>query len=39
LDTCVTKSYIEKLVFTRACLSYVKDIMAIMRVSMVESLC
>jgi hypothetical protein len=39
LGTCVTESYMEKLTFTRACLSYVRVIMIIMRVSLVEWLC
>jgi hypothetical protein len=38
LGICVTESYMEKLAFTRACLSYIKDIMAIMRVPLVELL-
>jgi hypothetical protein len=37
LGTCVTESYMEKLTFTR--VSYIRDIMAIMRVPLVESLC
>jgi hypothetical protein len=39
LGTCVTESHMEKLAFTRVCLSYVRVIMVIMRVSLVESLC
>jgi hypothetical protein len=35
----VTESYMEKVAFTRTCLSYDKVNMAIMRVSLVESLC
>jgi hypothetical protein len=35
LGTCITESYMEKLAFTRACLSYVRVIMKIKRVSMV----
>jgi hypothetical protein len=39
LSTCVTKSYMVNLIFTRTCLSYARVIMAIMRVSLVELLC
>jgi hypothetical protein len=35
----VTKYYVKKLAFTRACLSYVRVIMVIMRVPLVDSLC
>jgi hypothetical protein len=35
----MTKSYMEKPVFTRACLSDVRVILVIMRVSLVELLC
>jgi hypothetical protein len=38
LGTCVNKSYIEKLIFIRACLSYVRVTMVIMCVFLVESL-
>jgi hypothetical protein len=37
--TCVTESYMKKHAFTWACLSYVRFIMAIMRVALVESPC
>jgi hypothetical protein len=37
--TCKTESYMEKPVFTRACLSNVRVINVIMRVPFVESLC
>jgi hypothetical protein len=39
LGISVTESYMGNPTFTRACLSYIKVIMAIMRVSLVESLC
>jgi hypothetical protein len=39
LGTCETKSYMEKLTFTRACRSDVRVITVIMRVPLVESLC
>jgi hypothetical protein len=39
LATCKTKSYMEKLTFTRACLSNVILIIVIMQVPLVESLC
>jgi hypothetical protein len=35
----MTESYMEKPAFTRACLSYVRVIMAIMHVPLVELLC
>jgi hypothetical protein len=35
----VTESYMEKPAFTKACLSYVRVVIAIMRVPLVESLC
>jgi hypothetical protein len=37
--TCVTESYMEKLAFTKARLSYVRVIIVIMCVSLVELLC
>jgi hypothetical protein len=37
--TCETESYMEKLTFTRACLSNVRVIMAIMCVPLIELLC
>jgi hypothetical protein len=39
MGTCVTESYMEKLAFTRACLSYIRVMMAIMSVFLAESLC
>jgi hypothetical protein len=39
LGTCETESYMEKLTFTKACLSDVNVIMVIMRVPLVELLC
>jgi hypothetical protein len=39
LGTYETESYIEKLNFTRACLSDVRVIMVIMHVPMVDLLC
>jgi hypothetical protein len=39
LGICVTESYMENLTFFRACLSYVRVIMVIMRVSLVKWLC
>jgi hypothetical protein len=38
LGTCVTKSYMEKIVFTRACLSYVRAILAFIHVSLFDLL-
>jgi hypothetical protein len=38
-STCKTESYMEKFAFTRACLSIVRVIIVIMRVSLIESLC
>jgi hypothetical protein len=35
----MTESYIKKLTFTSACLSYVRVLIAIMRISFVEWLC
>jgi hypothetical protein len=37
--TCETESYMEKLTFTRACLSSVRVIMVIMHVPFIELLC
>jgi hypothetical protein len=37
--TCEIEFYMEKLTFTRACLSDIKVIVGIMRVALVESLC
>jgi hypothetical protein len=37
--TCAIESYVKKFAFIKARLSYVKVIMAIMRVSFIESLC
>jgi hypothetical protein len=39
LGTRETESYMEKLIFTRACLSNVRVIVVIMRVPLIESLC
>jgi hypothetical protein len=37
--TYATESYTEQIIFTKACLSYIRDIMALRRLSLVYLLC